>query len=100
MRTSASLPRAVRGEVAKTTTSMSLDGCRPASVRNATASASIVACAVCWNSAPESGLVRSSASFTTPTETASFGTRPIASVRANAAVAATSSAAARNSFFI
>src|SRR5262245_55362812 len=100
MRTSASLARAARGEVAKTTTSMSFDGCSPASRRNAAASASIVAWAVCWNSAPESGLLRMSASFTTPTETASLGTSPMASVRANAAVAATSSAAARNSFFM
>src|ERR1051325_7748175 len=100
MSTSASGPRFERGEVAKTTTSMSFDGCRPASVRNAAASPSIVACAVCWNSAPESGLVRSSASFTTPTDTASLGTRPMALVRANANGASASSAAVRNSFFI
>src|SRR5262249_41699940 len=64
------------------------------------ASASMLTCAVCWNSAPDSGLLRISASFTTPTETASFGTSPIASVFANASGAMTASAAKRNSFFM
>jgi hypothetical protein len=42
MRKSASLPRFVRGEVAKTTTSTSFVGCRPESRRNAIASSSLL----------------------------------------------------------
>ena len=91
----------MRGVVATTIVSMSVDGFMPASRRNFSASPSVEILSVSRNSVAPSGLVRRSVRCTTPTVTASFGTSESASFLAIAAgTASARSAAARNSFFI
>lgn len=78
----------MRGVVVTTSVSTSLVGSRPASARNLAASPSALSLSVCWNSTPESGLVRMSLSLTMPTVTAFAGTSDSASSLANAGTAA------------
>jgi hypothetical protein len=84
----------VRGAVAITTTSTSFAGDSPASVRNFSASPSVLILSVFSNSSEERGLVRMSASLTMPTVTALAGTSESASSFANAGTASASTAAA------